>query len=499
MGNACELNHCWFISCNGNGLNGLPAGFDYKVIVSGACSGLDSATVTPLSYTLTKSINANSKCPGGLWQNGSGDLIVNAQFSGGTITPSIINQNGTPVTINFTTQSASNYTFTNMQPATYIVKYTLQGCGTTVYDTFDLKPYNYPSLDQSAVYQCNNNNFSVSAAASGGIAPFTYEIIGSVPSSPAIIQAPQPGATFGISNGTIYSLVRLRVIDACGNATINDASILPLANTIIKASSDCYYNNIGLTVDTIANATYTWYKKTSPTDSVLVSTNQTHTIPNLLPSDTGIYVNVMSVNNGCLQKISTFHITGACGGLLLETNGLSFAASPDRENIQLKWTTAKGFDAVSFVIEKSTDGTTFKEIGTMAATSSSVTNSQYFFSDVNAITGKNFYRLRIINANGRVSYSNVEVVSKKGKVTVSVMPNPVAESFTIRFQPLASATYNVSLVSADGKIILNSIYAIRPGDAKTIQRPGGIATGVYYLAVVNQSTNEKDIIKLFFK
>ena len=135
----------------------------------------------------------------------------------------------------------------------------------------------------------------------------------------------------------------------------------------------------------------------------------------------------------------------------------------------------------------------------MAASANSNTSSQYFFSDVNAVTGKNFYRLRIINANGRISFSNIEVVSKKGKVTVSVMPNPVAEFFTIRFQPLASANYNVSLVSTDGKIILKSIYAVRPGDAKTIQRPGGIATGVYYLAVVNQSTNEKDIIKLFFK
>lgn len=79
------------------------------------------------------------------------------------------------------------------------------------------------------------------------------------------------------------------------------------------------------------------------------------------------------------------------------------------------------------------------------------------------------------------------------------MPNPVAESFTIRFQPTAAANYNVSLVGADGKVIMNNKYAVRPGDTKTILRPGTIATGVYYLAVINQATNEKDIIKLFFK
>src|SRR5207237_819643 len=130
-------------------------------VASGACSGVDSANVTPLVYTLTRSINANSKCPGGLWLNGSGDLLVNAQFSGGSVTPSIISRDGIATSINYTTQSGSNYTFSNMQPANYIIKYTIQGCGTTVYDTFNLRPYTYPNLDQSAVYQCNNNNFSV--------------------------------------------------------------------------------------------------------------------------------------------------------------------------------------------------------------------------------------------------------------------------------------------------------------------------------------------------
>ncbi|MEO6315812.1 MAG: hypothetical protein ABIU63_02105 [Chitinophagaceae bacterium] len=483
-----------------NGLAGLPTGFQYKIVASGSCSGVDSANITPNTWSLTKSINANSKCPGGLWLNGSGDLLVNAQFSGGTVTPSIIQRNGTAVNVSFTTQSGSNFTFTNMQPANYIVKYTLQGCGTTVYDTFDLKPYDYPNLDQSAVYQCNNNNFSVSAAATGGLAPFTYEIIGSSPASPAIIQAPQVGSTFGISNGTTYSLVRLRIIDACGNAAINDASILPLSNTIVKSSSDCFYNDIKLTVDSIPNAIYSWYKKTSATDSMLISNNQTFSITNLLPPDTGVYVSVVSVNSGCLTRISSFRVTGACGGGLLAVNGLSFSAAPEKENVQLKWTTAKSFDATSFIVERSTDGNNFKVIGSAAVSSNNkFVVSQYYFSDMNAVTGKNYYRLRIIKTNGSIAYTDVQIVSKKGKISVSVMPNPVAESFTIRFQPAASANYTVSLVSAEGKVVLNSTYAVRPGDAKTIQRPGTIATGVYYLLVLNQSTSEKEIIKLFFK
>jgi hypothetical protein len=483
-----------------NGLPGLPAGSKYKIIVSGNCSAIDSTTITPVASSLTRTINANSKCPGGQWQNGSGDLLVNAQFSGGTVTPKIIDRDGTVVNISYTTQSGSNFTFSNMQPATYIIQYTLQGCATIVNDTFTLKSYNYPSLDQSAVYQCNNNNFSVSAAASGGISPFTYEVIGSSPSFPAITSTPQVSPTFAISNGTTYSVVRLRVIDACGNATINDAGILPLGNTVVTASSDCFYNDISLTVDTIPNATYTWYKKTTATDSTLISSNQTHSIPYLLPSDTGTYVSVVSVNSGCLTKVSTFQVTGLCGGMILEASGLSFDGSLEKENVQLRWTTVKAFEADKFIIERSVDGRNFKEIGTMNVSSNnSISSSQYFFSDVNAAVGKNFYRLHTVKLNRPAAYTRVIEIDKTGKAAVSVMPNPVVDAFSVKFGQVTAANYNISLVSAEGKIVFSNNYSARTGDVKTIQRPNSLVTGVYYLLIRNVATSEREVIKLFFK
>jgi hypothetical protein len=487
-------------SANINGLSGLPTGMQYKVVVTGSCSSMDSTTIAPVASSLTKSINANSKCPGGQWLNGTGDLLVNAVFSGGTVTPKIIYKDATAVSINYSTQSGSNFTFSNLQPATYIVQYTLQGCGTIVKDTFDLDQYTYPSLDQSAVYQCNNNNISVSAAVTGGIPGYSYEIIGSNPSNPSILRAPQASPAFAINNGTKYSVVRLRVIDACGNATINDASILPLGNTLISASSDCFYNEINLTVDTIPNATYTWYKKTSPTDSTLIGSNQSHTISYMLPSDTGVYVSVMSVNSGCLTKVSSFHITGACGGQLLAANGLSFTGFLDKENVQLKWTTAKGFAADKFIIERSTDGLNFKDIGTMnVAANNNTTISQYYFSDISAAPGNIFYRLHIVKSNRPAAYSNVIEISRKGKASISVMPNPVVDAFNINFHQASGTNYNIRLASAEGRILFNNNYAVRPSESKTIQRPQGAVTGVYFLLIRNLTSNEQEVIKLFFK
>ncbi len=118
---------------------------------------------------------------------------------------------------------------------------------------------------------------------------------------------------------------------------------------------------------------------------------------------------------------------------------------------------------------------------------------------MNAAAGKNYYRLRIIKAGNTSAYTNVIEVSKKGNVSISVMPNPVIDAFSIKFQQSIPASYNVSLVSAEGRIILNNNYATISGDVKTIQRPHAMATGVYYLLIRNLATSEKEVIKLFFK
>ena len=86
-----------------------------------------------------------------------------------------------------------------------------------------------------------------------------YEIIQSTPATPSIVSAKQNSPVFTINNGTIYSLVRLRVTDACGNASLNDASVLPLAVMTVDVSLDCMYSTSVLSVDSsIANATYSW-------------------------------------------------------------------------------------------------------------------------------------------------------------------------------------------------------------------------------------------------
>jgi hypothetical protein len=481
------------------GLTGLPAGLRYKVVITDQCNNRDSVLVLPNASWLNKTINANSKCPSGQWQNGSGDLSVFCQYSNGSVTPKIIRRDGAAVNITHNFNSGFNYTFSNMAPATYVVEYTLQGCSGKVYDTFNLAAYSYPNLDQSAIYQCNNNSFGVNAVVSSGLAPFTYEILGSAPTFPSIVAAPQTSPSFNINNGNAYSLVRLRAIDACGNATINDASILPLANTIVTASSNCFYNNITLTVDTIPNAVYTWYRKTSATDSVQIGTSQSYNIPYLLPTDTGTYVCKASVNSGCLTRVSSFHLNGMCGGFTLSESGFEFKGNIQNEKALLEWVTSKEFQANLFVVERSEDGRVFKSIGNVAANRNSTSSSRYMFSDNSLVPGANYYRIQVIGPGGQKSYSKVIRLERKAEREVSINPNPVNDHFVINFKSLPAGTYKISLVNTIGATIFNTTWQIAAGEKKMVARPAAAAPGNYFLLIQEQGSGKPHAIKLMLR
>ena len=225
-------------------LQQLVPGLSYAVTGTDNCGQTDTASIVPDAMIATKSITAISKCPSATWPNGSGDLSVTCSSNRYTFRPRIIKKDGTPFVTNYSSNTGSNYLFNDLEPATYIVEYNLSTCNTKVYDTFALQPYSYPTQGQSALYQCDNNSFSLGADVSGGVSPYSFQIIGSMPETPSIISATQTAPLFTIDNGTTYSLVRLRTIDACGNATLSDLSVLPLQNISVSASALCYYDTV---------------------------------------------------------------------------------------------------------------------------------------------------------------------------------------------------------------------------------------------------------------
>lgn len=486
------------------GLPALTGSLQYRIAFIPTCGFSDTIEVSPKPSQFSRINSVTLKCPGGLFSNGSGNLNVELNSNLGLYAPKIVKKNGTSTAINPTSttnvsSTSRKYLFQELAPATYIVEYVVSSCTKNLYDTITISSYSFPDLKNSAAYQCDNNNFTVSAVAGGGVAPFKYEIIGSYPSLPAITTQVQTNSLFNIVTALPYSLVRMRAVDACGNGTLNDVSVLPLGQLTIRINNiDCYSNNLTLSVDTIPNATYTWYlkKKMASTDSTLVTTNQNYNIPYLLPTDTGTYVCKTSVNGGCLQRISYFNLKGGCSRIL-PVRITSFTGQLSGNDALLSWKVADEEGIKEYQVERSIGSAAFSYIGTVTATNDPAKNI-YNFTDPRIPGGRIKYRLKIISENGSSLYSNiVEIIHDA--VFITAAPNPVKQELSVSISAKSDAVYSIRLFNLSGQVVhQQTTNRIRSGVFR-IHRDGRMPSGFYLLKVMNMEDGKEFVEKLIFE
>ncbi len=472
----------------------LAAPLQYKIVVTDQCGGKDSAFIAPNISIVDRLVTVTQKCPSGIWPIGSSDVAININSNiGGDITPKIIKRNGLPVSINASSNIGNKYTFLDLGPATYIFDTYIDDCNNHVYDTVEVRIYLFPILSSSNAYQCDNNGFIVSAKVQGGVGSYTYEIIGSVPASPGIVTAPQASPIFSINNGTVYSLVRLRVLDGCGNAALYDVSVLPLANFIVTVDSpQCFNNSLTLRVDSIANADYTWYKRILPNDSVIVGTGVTYRIPALTLLDTGRYFCKVVINGGCLLKHANYVVTGNCYFVL--PADITLNGTKQKEGNRLYWTAGPG-SVKEYALQKSeTSNGTYKTINTIT----NINQKTFSFLDNNPASDNNFYRLKITAPDNTIKYSNT-VSLKNTKFDITIFPNPVENRVFISLKSNSIKNYLVEIYSITGQKIRSQVYNNIKNTVIDYPRNAGMPPGIYTVTVTDLQSNEKQTYKMVYK
>jgi dienelactone hydrolase len=109
---------------------------------------------------------------------------------------------------------------------------------------------------------------------------------------------------------------------------------------------------------------------------------------------------------------------------------MSFAANKSRDGVALTWETGLERNACCFEIEHSTDGLTFKTIGTVTAKGDTDKGDKYQFEDTNTAAGVHYYRLKPLDRDGEFTYSTIVQVQWSDD-SFSIYPNPTSSVFYI--------------------------------------------------------------------
>ncbi len=160
---------------------------------------------------------------------------------------------------------------------------------------------------------------------------------------------------------------------------------------------------------------------------------------------------------------------------------LSFNGGYTVGQVSLSWSTANEVNTKDFTIERSEDARSFVAIGKLAARSTALIN-KYAFSDVNPLNGISYYRLKMTDINGAVTYSKTIAINKVLAGTLSVYPNPVVNDLVVS-HPKASTHATIQVLSMDGKKI--ATYTISTGALQTTIDAGRLASGSYLVMYEN--------------
>ncbi len=102
-----------------------------------------------------------------------------------------------------------------------------------------------------------------------------------------------------------------------------------------------------------------------------------------------------------------------------------FTATKQNTSVLLNWNTQQEQDVVAFEVQKSSDGNHFNSIGVVPSSGNNQITHQYSLIDGQPFHSVNFYRLKVIQANGTYHYSGIVVVRWENRSALQAFPNPV--------------------------------------------------------------------------
>ena len=199
------------------------------------------------------------------------------------------------------------------------------------------------------------------------------------------------------------------------------------------------------------------------------------------------------VQKGGISSLSYWTLTDASDALPLTL--VSFRVTCQDQDALVQWQTAMEADMNEFIIQRSTDGTTWTNIGEVAATNS-LNGASYLFKDANP-PAEAFYRLQIVEQSGSSSYSPV-FQGSCSQVTLPFMvyPNPAVSSSLAQLSVRQASTTTIQLISMKGQLLYEGIWNLQPGLNQYVLPVTRLAAGTYIVRLqLNGNTVETKLNK----
>jgi large repetitive protein len=156
-----------------------------------------------------------------------------------------------------------------------------------------------------------------------------------------------------------------------------------------------------------------------------------------------------------IPGFSEFWILNSGEPSALPVEMVSFAATCNEKEVEVKWTTASEHNSQDFMIETSRDLSNWITVGQVDAAGNSNQNIDYSILDGNPISGVSYYRMVLVDLDGveRI-YGPISVSCSDTENSMIVFPNPTKGNFIVEISSSESiSNAQIQITDLTGKVI----------------------------------------------
>lgn len=202
-----------------------------------------------------------------------------------------------------------------------------------------------------------------------------------------------------------------------------------------------------------------------------------------LGSTLGLLFNFALVDNGVGKSYLMY--PQVCGAQSLPVTLVDFSGQQKDGKIELQWKTNDEKNMNSYEVQRSADGTHFDMIGLVFAWDNNSTSNKYLFPDKNPLTGKSYYRLKMVDRDGKHTFSHIIRFNTEETAAAKILvtPNPATSGrIGVQFNGVENGVFSIQLRSLTGHLQESrSVMVTRNGHTETLKP--GIAAGTYFVTV----------------
>lgn len=165
---------------------------------------------------------------------------------------------------------------------------------------------------------------------------------------------------------------------------------------------------------------------------------------------------------------------------------LSVSAAQNNSGVLVNWKVAGERGISKYLVQRSSDGLHFDNVGTVAATGETDNDKSYSWTD-GLQNGTRYYRILSVEVGGVTKFSAIVKAynGRLAKASMVVSPNPVQGStLNLQLTNSGKGRHDIELRNTDGRVVL-STNRQHSGESDVFQLPipAGVSRGTYILSV----------------